>query len=118
MAAAGFYQDHTFTRYTDAATCFPCDFTFTGWAAGEDPATEHIKRQPTCTWIVSKSMNTQEKREATYDSWPYDGALSPVMVAAAAFYQSDPTNHVVTCYSCQMTLLPSGLLPDPLQARV
>ena len=117
MAAAGFYQDFKWPAHTDAATCFHCDCTFTGWVAGEDPATEHVRRNPQCTWIVGKTMNTQEKREATFDNWPYDGPLSHMMVAAAGFYQSDRKSHIVTCHSCQLTLSSGELLPDPLRAH-
>jgi len=63
-------------------------------------------------------MNTQEKREDTFHNWPWDGALSYMMVAAAGFYQSDRTNHAVTCHSCQLTLQPRELLSDPLEAHV
>lgn len=62
-------------------------------------------------------MNTPEKREGTFNNWPFDGVLSHIMVAAAGFYQSDWTNHGVTCYSCQLTLQPVELLPDPLEAH-
>ncbi len=116
MAAAGFYQDHKWAR--DAATCFHCDLTLADWAVGQDPATKHVECQPSCTWIVGKTMNTQEKREDTFQNWPWDGALSHMMVAAAGFYQSDRTNHAVTCHSCQLTLQPGELLSDPLQAHI
>ncbi len=116
MAAAGFYQDHRWAQ--DAATCFFCDLTLTDWATGQDTATKHLQCQPSCTWIVGKTMNTQEKRENTFDNWPWDGALSYMMVAAAGFYQSDRTNHAVTCHSCQLTLQPRELLHDPLEAHI
>lgn len=116
MAAAGFFHDHRWAR--DAATCFFCDLTLTDWAAAQDPATKHVQCQPSCTWIVGKTMNTQEKREDTFDNWPWDGALSHMMVAAAGFYQSDRAHHAVTCYSCQLTLQPGEIVSDPLQAHI
>ena len=116
MAAAGFYQDHD-SPHMDAASCFDCEFTLTSWATAEDPAIEHIIRQPLCAWTVRKTMNTQEKREDTFHDWPFGGPLSSMVVAAAGFYQSNRVNHMVSCYSCQLTLHPEELMPDPLQAH-
>lgn len=118
MAAAGFLQNHRVQGHIDAAICFNCEMTLASWETAMDPVKEHLERSPRCTWITSKMMNTQEKREDTFADWPFNQQLSYMMVAAAGFFQSDVQTHTVTCYSCQLTLGPPQLGNDPLRAHV
>lgn len=118
MAAAGFLQNHRVQGHNDAAMCFNCEMTLASWETAMDPVKEHLLRSPRCTWITSKMMNTQEKREETFDDWPFNEQLSYMMVAAAGFFQSDIPTHTVTCYSCQLTLGPQQLGTDPLRAHI
>ncbi|KAL8787649.1 MAG: hypothetical protein Q9213_002080 [Squamulea squamosa] len=103
--------------YNDAAMCLSCDMTLTHWDTAMDPVKEHLDRSLRCSWITSKMMNTQEKREETFAHWPFDDQLSYMMVAAAGFFQSDVETHTVTCHACQLTLGPQQLGNDPLRAH-
>ena len=117
MAAAGWLHDRQIYGHSDAARCFNCDLTLVGWETA-DPVREHLKRNSHCSWITGKMMNTQEKREETFDNWPFEDQVSYMMVAAAGFFQSDTDTHTVTCYACQLTLGPQQLDTDPLRAHV
>ena len=117
MAAAGWLHDRQIYGHTDAARCFNCDLTLVGWETA-DPVREHLKRNSHCSWITGKMMNTQEKREETFDNWPFEDQASYMMVAAAGFFQSDTDTHTVTCYACQLTLGPQQLGTDPLRAHI
>ncbi|CAF9939923.1 MAG: hypothetical protein HETSPECPRED_002104 [Heterodermia speciosa] len=120
MAAAGWLHDHQAQGHNDAAKCFSCALTLVGWETAQPPIREHLDRNPHCAWITSKTMNTQEKREDSFGNWPFDEhhRLSYLLVAAAGFFQSDPTTHTVTCYACQLTLGTQQLGPDPLATHI
>ena len=121
MAAAGWLHDNNQAHgHKDAAQCFNCDLALVGWKTAQNPFREHLERSPHCTWILSKTMNTQEKREDTFANWPFDEHhdLSYMRVAAAGFFQSDPTTHTVTCHACQLTLGPQQLGTDPLAVHM
>lgn len=121
MAAAGWLHDHQATTdHPDAAKCFSCDLTLVDWGTSQPPIREHLARNPHCTWLTSKTMNTQEKREDTFADWPFDEHyhLSYMLVAAAGFFQSDTRTHTVTCFACHLTLGPQQLGTDPLAAHL
>ena len=119
MAAAGWLHDHEAHDHNDTAKCFNCDLTLVHWGTAQPPIREHWERNPHCSWITSKMMNTQKKREDTFANWPFDehDDLSYMLVAAAGFFQSDTRTHTVTCYACQLTLGPRQLGTDPLRVH-
>ena len=115
LAEAGFY----YTGNRDAVQCFQCSVVVDQWVPGDVPVEEHLKHSPDCSFAkavaqrkmqweslptrcaesTAESMNTYERRLASFKEWPQDTPVSAQDLAMAGFYSTGLGDRV-RCFSC------------------
>lgn len=73
LAKAGFYYNPV-PESSDNVRCFTCGSNLDGWEAGDDPAAEHVKHAPQCTWAIHLAIAQRMEQ----DEDELDGEQDPM----------------------------------------